>query len=105
VAALETATARDPGNPRLQSDLAAAYLARAATGGAADLPKAVEAAERATSLPGAPDEAWFNRALALEHLHRVDAARKAWQDYLARDPRSGWAEEARRRMGELPPPA
>jgi tetratricopeptide (TPR) repeat protein len=104
VAALETATARDPGNPRLQSDLAAAYLAGAATGEGADLPKAVEAAERATSLPGAPDEAWFNRALALEHLHRVDAARKAWQDYLARDSRSGWADEARRRIAELPAP-
>jgi hypothetical protein len=34
----------------------------------------------------------------------VDAARKAWQDYLARDSRSGWADEARRRIAELPAP-
>jgi tetratricopeptide (TPR) repeat protein len=102
VAALETATAHDARNARLLSDLAAAYLVRASAGEAADLQKAAEAAERAIGLPGAPDEAWFNRALALERLQLVDAARKAWEDYLARDSRSGWADEARRRIGERP---
>jgi CHAT domain-containing protein len=104
VKALESATAQAPGNARLQSDLAAAYLVRASRlDEAADLPRALEAAERAIALEAPPDEAWFNRALALEALHLVDAARKAWNDYLARDSASGWADEARRHLEGLPP--
>ena len=104
VKALESATAQAPKNPRLQSDLAAAYLVRASRlDEPADLPKALEAAETAIAIEGAPDEAWFNRALALERLHLVDSARKAWNDYLERDSSSAWADEARKRLEELPP--
>ena len=104
VKALEAATAQAPKNPRLQSDLAAAYLVRAShLDEPADLPKALEAAEKAIELENAPDEAWFNRALALEQLHLVDSARKAWNDYLQRDSTSAWADEARKRLEELPP--
>jgi CHAT domain-containing protein len=35
-------------------------------------------------------------------LHLVDAARKAWEDYLQRDSSSGWAEEARQHLEALP---
>jgi CHAT domain-containing protein len=59
-------------------------------------------AERAIALKNAPPEAWFNRALALERLHLVDAARKAWGDYLERDSTSGWADEARQHLEALP---
>ncbi len=104
VKALESATAQHPKNPRLQSDLAAAYLVRASRlDEPADIPKALEAAETAIALEGAPPEAWFNRALALESLHLVDSARKAWHDYLERDSTSAWADEARKRLEELPP--
>ena len=86
VKALESASAQEPENARLLSDLAAAYLTRAAQADEpADIPKALEAAEKAIALKDAPEEAWFNRALALERLHLVDAARKAWDDYLQRD--------------------
>jgi CHAT domain-containing protein/tetratricopeptide (TPR) repeat protein len=103
VEALESATAQDPKSARLQSDLAAAYLVRASRLDApADLPKALEAAGKAIELGDPPDEAWFNRALALESLHLVDAARKAWQDFLERDSTSGWADEARKHLEELP---
>ncbi len=104
VKALESATAQEPKNPRLQSDLAAAYLVRASRlDEPADIPKALEAAEKAIELDDAPDEAWFNRALALESLHLVDSAKKAWEDFLKRDSTSGWADEARKHLEELPP--
>jgi CHAT domain-containing protein/tetratricopeptide (TPR) repeat protein len=103
VKALESASAQKPDDPRLLSDLAAAYLVRAAQADEpADIPKALEMAERAIALKDAPAEAWFNRALALERLHLVDAARKAWGDYLERDSTSGWADEARQHLEALP---
>ena len=102
VQALESATAQKPDDPRLQSDLAAAYLVRAArTDEPADIPRALESAERAIALKDPPTEAWFNRALALERLHLTDAAKKAWQDYLDRDATSGWADEARQHLETL----
>lgn len=104
VRTLESATAQDPKNPRLQSDLAAAYLVRASRlDEPADIPKALEAAETAIAIPDAPPEAWFNRALALEQLHLVDSAKKAWEDFLERDSTSAWADEARKHIEELPP--
>jgi CHAT domain-containing protein len=104
VKALESATAQDPKNPKLQSDLAAAYLVRATRlDEPSDIPKGLEAAEKSIEQPNAPVEAWFNRALALEHLHLVDAARKAWDDYLKLDSTSPWAAEAKKRRDELPP--
>jgi CHAT domain-containing protein len=104
VKALESATAQDPKNPRLQSDLAAVYLVRASRlDEPADIPKALEAAEKAIEIENAPAEAWFNRALALEQLHLVDSARKAWEDFLERDSTSAWADEARKHIEELPP--
>jgi CHAT domain-containing protein/tetratricopeptide (TPR) repeat protein len=103
VKALESATVQDPGNARLRSDLAAAYLVRAARlDEPADLPRALEAAETAIALANPPDEAWFNRALALEGLHLADAAAEAWGDYLDRDATSAWADEARRHIEQLP---
>jgi CHAT domain-containing protein len=105
VKALEGASAQEPGNARLLSDLAAAYLVRASRlDEPADVPKALEAAERAIALEDAPQEAYFNRALALEALHLVDAARKAWEGYLQRDSASGWADEARQHLEALPQP-
>jgi len=104
VKALEAATAQAPKSAQLLSDLAAAYLVRASRlDEPSDIPKALEAAERSIEQKDAPVEAWFNRALALESLHLVDAARKAWDDYLQRDSTSPWADEARKRRDELPP--
>ena len=103
VKALESASAQEPENARLLSDLAAAYLTRATQADEpADIPKALEAAEKAIALKDATEEAWFNRALALERLHLVDAARKAWDDYLQRDAASAWADEARQHLEALP---
>ncbi|MCA1732497.1 MAG: hypothetical protein LC732_02720, partial [Acidobacteria bacterium] len=85
------------------SDLAAAKIARGvATGSRSDFLEAYEDAARAVAADPGHEGALFNRALA---LHRSgidpDAAARAWNDYLAVDATSGWAEEARARLGEL----
>jgi CHAT domain-containing protein/tetratricopeptide (TPR) repeat protein len=103
VKALESASEQDPKNARLLCDLSAAYLARGRqTDEPADIPKALESAEKSIALPNPPVEAWFNRALALEALHLTDAARKAWDDYLSRDSSSDWSGEARQHLERLP---
>jgi len=85
-----------PANPSFQNDLAAAYLARAArTGNADDLRLALQAADRALAVAPAMPEALFNRALALYHAGAKPEAQRAWQAYLAVDPGSEWAREAR----------
>jgi CHAT domain-containing protein/tetratricopeptide (TPR) repeat protein len=102
VRAIEDAVSEDPGPARYHSDLAAAYLARAKhLDRPDDLPRALGAAERALKTDDTLHEARFNRALALEALFLEDQARKAWEDYIARDPSSGWANEARERLQKL----
>ena len=66
-----------------------------------DLPRALGAAERAVKADERLIEARFNRALALESLFLEEQARQAWQDYVARDPGSEWANEARSHLEKL----
>jgi tetratricopeptide (TPR) repeat protein len=83
-------------NARLLSDLAAAYYARGRReASAADLAAAILCADRAFALGDRSPEALWNRALA--HESGGGEASAAWRDYLAVDPQSGWAEEARGR--------
>jgi tetratricopeptide (TPR) repeat protein len=102
ITAFEAAAAADPGRASAHSDVAVAYLQRARSSRAeVDLTRALEAADRALTLdPGMP-EALFNRALALERLGRGDDAIGAWKAYLAVDPRSEWAGEARQALASL----
>lgn len=103
ISALEDATSEEPETGRYQSDLAAAYLARAqAADRPDDLTRGLTAAERALKADGDLLEARFNRALALERLYLTDQARKAWQEYLEHDPSSPWSEEARQHLQALP---
>ena len=96
VAQLEAASARAPGDPQVQSDLAAAYLALGdATNRAELFVRARDAAERALKVrPGLP-EAAFNRALALHRLRDPGAA-DAWRAVLAAETDPGWRAEAQR---------
>jgi hypothetical protein len=54
--------------------------------------------------------AFYNRALAIDRLGLVDEGVSAWTAYLALDSASGWAGDARQRIGRLraistaPPP-
>ncbi len=99
---LEEATAKEPKNARLLSDLSAAYLVRAKEEDQPeDIPKALEMAARAAALDPSLAEAVFNRALALEALSLKGEAIRIWEEYLVLDATSGWADEARRRRDAL----
>ena len=96
IAALERAVGQAPDNGAYLSDLAAAYLARAArTGSTDDRRLALKEADRALAANPSMPEALFNRALALDGLGMTQEAQRGWQSYLAVDPDSPWAAEAR----------
>ncbi|HEV3060368.1 MAG TPA: zf-HC2 domain-containing protein, partial [Vicinamibacterales bacterium] len=83
VAVLEDAAQKSAPDATVLSDLAASYLVRGSrSGDAQDFTRALDAADRAIAMDARLLEAKFNRACALEHLSRVDDARRAWEDYL-----------------------
>ncbi|MET0553772.1 MAG: zf-HC2 domain-containing protein [Vicinamibacteria bacterium] len=99
---LEGAARLEPKNARIQSDLAAAYLARSRAGGhPEDRARAAEAAATAVAIDPKSQAAAFNRALALEALDLRTEAVGAWHAYLGLDPASRWAAEARAHVEEL----
>src|SRR3954468_4279131 len=95
---LETASAAKPGSAALLSDLAAVYLADARINNDPySRGKALEGAENAVTIDSKLQEARFNRALARESLFLRNQAKSAWDEYLKRDEKSGWAQEPRDR--------
>jgi hypothetical protein len=97
----------EAGEPAVAADLAAAHVERGRRQNRpADFAQAADLILRYDA-EGAvlPDEAYFNRALALEYLGFRDAARDAWTSYLRRDADSAWSVEARRRRDALGPAA
>ncbi len=102
VTALESVVADEPGRAAYHSDLAAAYVARGRTWGRReDLVKAKAAAERAIVLDPALDEAYFNRALALDALGEAREAEAAYRRALTRDPQSPWNAEITMRLEQV----
>ena len=98
VEALEQAVKADGSSSRLQSDLAAAYLARLkSTGPSEDAARALAAADRALRIDARLPEALFNRGLALEVV-RPEEAPAAWQAVVAQDGASPWGKEAAARL-------
>ena len=95
VARLEQASALAPRDPRLLTNLSAAYLGRAAaTGRGDDLVRAFSAADEATTVsPGLP-EASFNRALTLGRLGLLEEAAREWVRYLRSEAEPDWRAEA-----------
>lgn len=101
IAPLQAAAERDPNNAQYQSDLAAALIA-AARGDAPTLERALAACDRALRIDPRSPDALFNRAVALQELDRPDAL-AAYERYLAIDPSSRWAGEARQHIEGLRP--
>jgi tetratricopeptide (TPR) repeat protein len=94
--------AAQPANGLFQSDLAAAYLARASRFGRSDdFARALAAAERASVEDPDRVEPYFTKALTLEGLHQPESAVLAWQEYLRRDSGSPWKTEAEQRLASL----
>ncbi|MEA2463519.1 MAG: hypothetical protein QOJ98_1266, partial [Acidobacteriota bacterium] len=75
------------------TDLAAALIA---SGGDEELTEAIKLSEGSRT----PTALW-NRAMALHNLRDEKSALQAWKDYLAVDPTSPWAVEAREKMQDL----
>jgi tetratricopeptide (TPR) repeat protein len=102
VSQLMIASSAAPHEGRIANDLAAAYYERSELAARPDdLPRALSAAERAVALAPHLPEAWFNRALIFSALGLTGDARAAWDAYLAKDPSSHWADEARDRVRAL----
>jgi len=95
IASLQAAAARNAGSAGIQADLGAALMTRfLALGDPADADRAMDALDKALTIHTSMPEAWFNKALLLEHLHRRDEALSAWSTYLELSDDNGWREEA-----------
>ncbi|HSY47738.1 MAG TPA: zf-HC2 domain-containing protein [Thermoanaerobaculia bacterium] len=101
LAPLKAAAAKEPDNAHYQNDLATALIAAARNNDPGKLQLAVDACNRAIQVDPRSREALFNRALALESLHRTQEAITAYDLYLSVDPSSRWADEVRRRLDYL----
>src|SRR5262249_1196682 len=102
IAALQSAAQGQPNEARWQSDLSAAYAARAERANRRDdWTAALAPADRALALRSRSPEALFNRALALDGLGQNAEADRAWSDVLALGEADGWAKEAADRQARL----
>jgi tetratricopeptide (TPR) repeat protein len=105
--ALETLASAVPllsRNAPLQSDIASAYLARAATGGhRGDAENAMAAADAALTIEPRFPPALFNRALAVERISSPALAAAAWSAFLGAEADQQWKDEAQRHLLALVP--
>jgi tetratricopeptide (TPR) repeat protein len=102
VSLLERAVRATPADLSLRSDLAGAYVVRAESSKARlDLVRALDAARRVTLTDSSVMPAWFNEALAFQHLGLAEDARAAWQRAAATKD-SSWASEAASRSSVVP---
>lgn len=67
-----------------------------------DFPQALVAVDEALRLDPTMTEAMFNRTLILHKLGRANDAAKALDSYLAVDPDSEWAADAKKKLSEAP---
>ncbi|HJQ40366.1 MAG TPA: CHAT domain-containing protein [Thermoanaerobaculia bacterium] len=99
---LEKVAQERPDDARVWSDLAAARHAAAMRFDMkSEEPDALAAVDRALKIDPRLPEALFNRALILESLGVMAQAREAWDQYLAIDSTSAWAQEARTRRDAI----
>jgi tetratricopeptide (TPR) repeat protein len=94
---LESSTRLAPDDADLWNDLAAAYIA------GRKFSLALPAADRALELAPSLAAAYFNRAVALEHLGRRDEASRAYRRAFELDGRSQWRDEIASRIARLRP--
>jgi CHAT domain-containing protein len=100
--ALESAVRQSPQTAAYWNDLAAARYTLAVTETRPhELPQALADADHALRLDPKLRDALFNRALIIEALGISEAARRAWQRYVAIDPSSHWSSEAMHHLGDL----
>jgi len=101
---LSLAVSGDPNNTAYRSDLGAALLEKGEYDrldgregeGADEFDRSLQEFERALTIDADFRPALFNRALCLEAKQQWRQAEAAWAGYLAKDPDSPWAAEARK---------
>jgi CHAT domain-containing protein len=105
----------DPNNAQIYADLGAALLEKgkleiaAQTGsdnaesgkGIKDLAHSLENLNKALGLDDKLLEALFNRALLHESMGLLPQAEEDWRKYLERDPKSQWADDARKALARV----
>ena len=99
----------DSRNAALYSDLGAAWLEKGKETAHSEEPgkslesftRSLENLNHALELNPNLLEALFNRAIVHQYLMLHDSAEADWQEYLKRDPSSGWADDARQRLQAL----
>src|SRR5262249_7581942 len=97
VGELEAAARAQP-ESHILSDLSAAYISRARWfGRTEDWSNALEVADQCLRIDPRSPEASFNRALALEGLHRDRDAAEAWASYRRSGDAGPWLSEAEER--------
>jgi cytochrome c-type biogenesis protein CcmH/NrfG len=89
--------AKSGSDATLLNDLAVALLA---SGRPQNQQRAKDLLEQVVARDANRLEAWFNLGLAAEATGDTTRAREAWSRYLALDPSSPWAAEARARLGK-----
>ena len=106
---LNAAVALDPQNAKIHSDLGAALLQQGiiqqsgSDGGKEfdSFGRSQEHLDKAIQLNSSLLEAYFNRALLLQHMTPGTQAAAAWKQYLEKDSTSPWADEARQNLARI----
>ncbi|MDX6613563.1 MAG: hypothetical protein QOD75_2749 [Blastocatellia bacterium] len=99
---LETAVRLADSDARIHNDLGSAHFELAKQEKKLeDLSQSLEEFTKATELDGNFLAAIFNKSLALQQLGLTREAKASWQQYLAKDPSSRWADEARKNLTHL----
>ncbi len=99
---LEAAAAREDADASVYASLSAARIERwRISREPADAVSALDAAQHALMRDEGSPPALFNHALAVEALGMREQAIERWQAYLAVDPSSQWADEARVHLARL----
>lgn len=97
----------DPRSAKAHNDLGVALLERGKSrgsktgGGMQDLGESLAHLTQAVELDDSLLEALFNRALVHDHLSQTAEAENDWRAYIAKDPGSKWADEARQQLKTL----
>jgi CHAT domain-containing protein/Tfp pilus assembly protein PilF len=93
-----------PRNAQLNADMGALYYERSLKKEHEDrelLEKAAEYSTNAVEIEPKLSESWFNRALCYEEMNLPYQAASDWEQYLALDHNSAWADEARSHLEKL----
>jgi CHAT domain-containing protein/cytochrome c-type biogenesis protein CcmH/NrfG len=106
---LTAALELDPRNAKIHSDLGAALLEQGIIQGSGSeqgqkfksFGTSLQHLNKAIELDPNLLDAYFNRALLHQHMGQTEQAKKAWQEYLQKDPSSPWATEAQNNLKQL----